>query len=481
MTHKLAALLLLATSSFLLAAEPGHELVLSGLSIIDVETGEISERQTVIIREGIIRSIEPDKARSLAYPSQAVTHDLSGRFAIPGLWDMHVHLRGGPELAADNRLWLRQYLGFGITTIRDAGGDIPDDVLSWRDAIAAQELIGPRILSSLRKVDGTPSFRQGSVEIASRDEIPDAISRLKAAGADFIKVTDGRFPDAIFLEILRQADEAGFQTAAHIPLAVSVDDLAEAGLGSIEHAYFLTKFASADEQQLVVRFEKKPPGNDPFANYFGMYGVFARRIDEEKAEQAFRMMGKSGIAITPTLYLLKRWFMVDESTSAQDDPGYFETPASILETHDAPGWIQFMNARSPEQEAADTRMVAEARRLVGMAAEQDVTILAGSDTGTTNTFMYPGDSLHHELVELESAGLSPLQALRAASIDAAKWFDLDDKSGSIDTGKWADIVILEENPLEDIRNTRTIEAVIHSGKFYDREALERLKKLPKKN
>jgi len=461
-----------------IAVEPRPELVLSGLSIIDVETGDVAARQTIIIRDGVIQSIEPDDAISATQYPDAVVHDFSDRFAIPGLWDMHVHLRGGPELAADNGLWLRQYLGYGVTTVKDAGGDLPNEVLSWRKAIADQVLTGPRILTSLRKVDGKPSFRRGSVEIASREDIPDAIHDLKSEGADFIKVNDGNFPDSMFLEILRHSRDLGLQTAAHIPLAVSIDQLANAGLGSIEHAYSLTRFACAEEEELVDRFTGESPGDDPFAYYFGMYSAFAVNIDDEKAVQTFQHMQQSGIAVTPTIYLLRRWFMVDDSTSAEDDFGYFETPESILLTHDAPGWIQYMNRRPPERRAADVHMVVEAQRLVGLAAEQGVTILAGSDTGTTNTFMYPGDSLHHELVELVRAGLSPLQALRTASINAAEWFGLGDEAGSIEPGKRADIVILDENPLVDIRNSRTIFAVIQFGRLKDREALERLRALP---
>lgn len=474
---RFTALVLLLVKAIAFAAEPGPELILTGLSVIDVETGEVSAPQSLHIRDGMIQSFGPDEAVSAACHPDAVVHDLGGRFAVPGLWDMHVHLRGGPELAADNRRWMRQYLGFGVTAIRDAGGDIPDVVLSWKESIAKHVISGPRIFSSLRKVDGTPTQRRGSVELASPTDIPGAINNLRVAGADFVKVNDGRFPGSTFLAVLRQARELDLPTAGHVPVDVFVEELSTAGLGSIEHAYHLTKFASAEEMQLIDRFTNQAPGDDPFAQYFGMYSSFAASMDEEKAKQALQLMRRSGIAITPTLYLLRRWFMVDESTSAEDDSGFFETPESILLTHGAPGWIEYQNQRSPERRSADARMVSETQRLVGLAAQEGVVILAGSDTGTTNTFMYPGDSLHNELAELVEAGLSPLQALRAATINAATWFALDDEAGSIETGKWADIVVLDENPLIDIHNSRSIFAVVQFGRLYDRQALEQLRTL----
>lgn len=477
MKHKLLLLLVLTASPAVAADEPA-DLVVSGLSIVDVETGQIREGQTLLIRDGVIRSIGSDERMASAAGAGVTHRDFEGRFAIPGLWDMHVHLRGGPEMAEDNRLWMRQYVGYGVTSIRDAGGDIPSDVLSWKAAIASRSEPWPRIFTALRKVDGRPALRQGSVEIASQINIPGALESLKASGADFIKVNDGVFPDSIYLGVVSYANQLGLKSAGHVPVGVSVGELAKAGLGSVEHAYFLTKFASAEEERLKQKFSAQSPGSDPFADYFGMFNEFAATVDDDKAIRAFRSMAEAGIAITPTIYLTKRWFSITADTLPEDDAGYFDTPASILRTHDTAGWIAYMNARPPGRRAADLRMISEAQRLVGLAARHGVTILAGTDTGTTNTFMYPGDSLHHEMVELVQAGLTPREALAAATVNAASWFGLDEMAGSIATGKWADIVILDDNPLADIGNTRSVNAVIRAGILHDRESLEQLRQLP---
>ena len=458
------------------APEARPDLILSGLSIINVETGEVAPRQTIIISNGIIQAVKPDDEGDWNDEPDVTRRDFADRFAIPGLWDMHVHIRGGPETIDDNRLWLRQYLGFGVTAVRDAGGDIPENVLAWKHAAANLSLDAPRIFTSLRKVDGSPVFRLGSVEVKNVENARDAILSLRAEGADFIKVNDGQFSDATFLEIVRQADELGFQSSAHIPIGVSVDDLADAGLDSIEHDFYLLRFASADEDRLVEKFLTEDPGDDFFRHFFGMFADFAKTIDDDKAAGNFRVLAENGIAVTPTLYVGKRWHSVDESNALENEAQYFETPASIRESHQ--GMIEYMNERSPEQAAADLNMIAESQRMVGLAAKLGVMILAGSDTGRGNTFMYPGDSLHHELAALVAAGLSPRDALKAATINAAEWLGVGHEAGAIEAGKWADIVILDENPLTDIANTRTTRAVVRGGAFYDQESLEALKKLP---
>jgi imidazolonepropionase-like amidohydrolase len=121
--------------------------------------------------------------------------------------------------------------------------------------------------------------------------------------------------------------------------------------------------------------------------------------------------------------------------------------------------------------------VAHAARFLRVAAEEGVTILAGSDTGTGNAWLYPGDSLHRELDQLVAYGLSPLQALRGATIDAAQWLGVSQSFGTIEAAKAADLVILRDNPLEDIANTRSIEAVVQQGVYFDAKRLEQLRTL----
>ena len=159
------------------------------VTVIDVRTGEVRPDETIVVRHGVIESVGPAAAADL--PSGTLVVEERGRYAIPGLWDMHVHMRGGPALEAANERWLRQYLGFGVTAVRDAGGDSPDAVLRWKRAVARGQIYGPRIFTSLRKIDGPEGAWAGSIPVASSSDVPRALDELTAAGADFIKVYDG--------------------------------------------------------------------------------------------------------------------------------------------------------------------------------------------------------------------------------------------------------------------------------------------------
>ena len=156
-----------------------------------------------------------------------------------------------------------------------------------------------------------------------------------------------------------------------------------------------------------------------------------------------------------------------------DSPRRDETPSLILDTHDP----EFWDALSDELLPIQRKIVQQARRLLKIAADDGVTILAGSDTGTNNSFLYPGDSLHAELEAMADIGMSPRQALQSATTNPARWMGLDKMFGSVSPGSTADLVILESNPLDDISSTRSIVGVVQQGVYFDRAKLEELRKL----
>ncbi|HEU4620206.1 MAG TPA: amidohydrolase family protein [Gammaproteobacteria bacterium] len=471
----------------------------TGVTIVDVETGELRSDETIVVRHGVIEAVGP--AESATLPAGTLVVDEHGRYAIPGLWDMHVHIRGGPALEAANERWLRQYLAFGVTSVRDAAGDLSDAVLRWKAAIARGEIYGPRIFTALRKIDGPDGVWLGSIPVSSREEAAKALDALRSEGADFVKVYDGSIAPDVYIDVLEEAERRGLRTAAHVPLSVPFVDAIEAGLDSVEHAFHLVKAANPSDRAASRAFARDGIPED-FEPFFVAVSALGEAADERTARKVFREMAQRGTALTPTLYIRRAWNRLGEdglgedglgedglgedsfvdgglgedarggngrrglSSLAEDNPRLEAVPPEIRKTY-GPALDIFL-ARTDEERASDLRLEKISLRLTRLAAEEGVTILAGTDTGADNPLAYPGDSLHRELETLVDAGLTPLQALRAATLEPARWFGKADELGTIAKGKLADFVILEANPLEDISRTRSIAAVVQQGVFFDR-------------
>ena len=462
-------------------------LAVTHVAVVDVVSGAILLDRTVLIDGAAIRSFAPAADAEAAIGADTKVVDGRGRYAIPGLWDMHVHFRTGPEsdvprdvLVEENRALLPQYVGFGVTGVRDCGGDMPDEVLSWRREIAAGTLIGPRIFTSLRKIDGPPPAdvdaevsTQGSIAVASPDEATAAVESLAAAGADFIKLNDYWIDDASYFAALAAAAARGLPTAGHVPYQIPLEDVIAAGIGSIEHDDHLLKAAFPDDRAFSAELARAIAAGqvEPF---YDMLARLAAGADFAHARTVLREMAKGGVALTPTALIVQIVSVVDPAEHEHDER-LAQVPPAIRASFAQR--IDDASFRSPEQIASHVHAAAVARDLVGIAAEEGVTILAGTDTGAGNSFMYPGFTLHAELKELVGAGLSPLRALQAATIRAAEWVRAADRFGTIAEGKAADLVLLERNPIEDIASTREIAGVVLNGVYLDSAALERLRTL----
>jgi imidazolonepropionase-like amidohydrolase len=448
----------------------GRTWALTGVRVIDVATGAVQRDQAIVVHGGVIESVGPTATADLAQAAPVI--DEHGRYAMPGLWDMHVHLRGGPALEAANERWLSQYLAFGITTVRDAGGDLPDAVLRWKRAITRGDLEGPRIFTSLRKIDGPQGAWAGSIPVTSAVDVRTALDRLEAAGADFIKVYDGSISPAMYLETLAEAERRGLRTAAHVPLSVPFEDAIDAGLDSVEHAFHLVKAANPNDRSASKRFARTGVPED-FEPFFVAVSELGEAADETHARRVFRKMAARGTALTPTIYIRRAWNRIGRNSSRQDTARRFAVPPKIRATYAA--GIDILAHRTTGERAHDLELERASIRLTRLAADEGVMILAGSDTGASNPRVYPGDSLHQELATLVDAGLTPLRALQAATINPARWFGKTDEFGAIAEGEAADLLILDASPLEDIENTRSIVAIVQQGVYFDRDEVEKLK------
>ncbi|MDT0643805.1 hypothetical protein RM553_13270 [Zunongwangia sp. F363] len=169
--------------------EPGYDLLISNVNIVEVKSGELKENQLILVNGGSISHID-DAANLEEYRAKEIL-DAEGKFVMPGLWDMHVHFRGGDSLVEENKNLLPLFLAYGITTVRDAGGDITPSVLKWRKAIAENKIAGPTIFTSGPKLDGRNPAWPGSIPVTNQEEIKAALDSLQELGVDYVKMYDG--------------------------------------------------------------------------------------------------------------------------------------------------------------------------------------------------------------------------------------------------------------------------------------------------
>lgn len=449
-------------------AQPA-DLAIVGVNLLDVETGEIRPDRVILVEDGRIKAIQQREAGTTPEAKRRVEHE--GAFALPGLWDMHVHFRGGEALREENEAFLDRYLGYGITGVRDAGGDLADAVARWRSEIATGGRRGPVIFTPLLKLDGKGGRWPGSIAVESPRDIAMALEGLEAGGADYIKIYDSTIDPGLYLETLRRAEARDLLTSAHLPFSVPFAEAIDAGLDSIEHALYLHKAASPRDQEISMQIRQARESGDRS----GLGNPFERLMDTEDLEHArtvISQMAEAGMALTPTLYIDRLLRFLDEDPHTQD-PELAHIPQAIRETYR--GRIESAAARTAEQIASDHERVARTMALAELAHDAGVRILAGSDAGAYNSYVYPGDSLHRELALLVKAGLTPLEALQAATINGAAFLGVDDEYGTLSVGKAADILILKADPTADIANTRAVAGLVRAGRYLSGTRLEALK------
>jgi imidazolonepropionase-like amidohydrolase len=452
-----AAAALILTSCAVSSRTAPADLVIRNVTVVDVEHGTLLRERTVVIREGVITGVL--EAGDVAPPAARVI-DGAGRFLIPGLWDMHVHFRGGEELADANRALLPLYIANGVTTVRDAGGDLTDHVLRWRAQVEAGSLIGPRILTSGPKLDGPTGGWPGSIRLDSPAQVPAALDSLQRIGADYVKIYDGTISRDVFLAIIDEAERRGMIATGHMPYSVRFAEAVERGLDATEHLYYAFKGTAANEDS-VTRAVIAREGTAQPLGFWGALSLLQPRHDPMLAGAVYRSMAQYGTAVVPTLHIGRVLAWVDETDHAADTELRYIDPA-IEATY--AGRVQ-----SARRASADARR--ERRELqqlfTGMVPRMHaagVTVLAGSDAGASNSYVYPGFSLHAELAELVQAGLTPADALRSATLHAAAFMGRAGEYGQVRTGRRADLVLLERDPLADITATRDIAYVILGGR-----------------
>ncbi|AMY07977.1 ankyrin repeat protein [Luteitalea pratensis] len=464
MKSRLLALSALLALALLPGVQDHADVLIRHVTVVDVEHGLPIADQAVATSGSRIVATGGDATVASAWRATQ-TIDASGQYLIPGLWDMHMHFGGGADLIEENKALLPLYVAHGITTVRDASGDLPQQVLAWRREIADGTLFGPTLLSSGPKIEGIAPVWKGTLETGSEADIDKAMITLRGLDVDFVKITDSTLKPELFPYAVRKARAAGLKASGHIPMALTVREAVDAGISSIEHLDYAFKAGVKDEAAIAADFAAGRIDRAE-AN---------RRLDagfdRATAMKAYRYLAEKTVSVSPTLNGSRIIAFLDQDSHQRD--AYL--------AYIGPGLRKTYEGRVQRAAQADEAAIAQRHAHYGRVAavlpllqQAGVTILAGTDAGFLNSFNYPGAGLHDELALYVQNGLTPAQALSSATRSGPAWFGRLDTYGAISVGRAADMVLLDRNPLDDITATRTIRAVMLRGTVHDRAALDRM-------
>jgi len=467
---------------------PGHTaLAITHVTVIDVTGGPSRPGMTVLTSDDRITAIGPTD--SLVTPPGATVVDGTGKYVIPGLWDMHVHATMDRY---ERTIVFPLDIAYGITGVRDMAGDcfgpcadtdtiydpqhLPTAEMEhrWQHAIAAGTLLGPRIVAGSDMLDGPHPVWPGALAIHDTAEARAAVRQAKTRGAAFIKVYSGLSPDE-YMAIADEAKRAGIPFAGHVPNAVSLADAADAGQASMEHLIKMPEVCStraADIARLGERNAAHPPASpaEYAAQIRAKVALVNASFNVNACAPLLARFVRDHTWQVPTLTVLR-------GTYCSLDYGCMHDPRREFMARADTAWWQasareLKSAISGNDKALAKVYFQNEMRIVGAMHQAGVGLLAGTDV--SNPWVYWGSSLHDELAMFVDAGLTPLAALQAATIEPARFLHATDTLGTVAPGKVADLVILDGDPTTDIRNTQRISAIVVHGRLVDAAARDRL-------
>lgn len=446
-------------------AAPAADLAIKNVAVIDAANGT-REARTVLVRDGRIEAVQ-----GADLPVRAASSvDGTGQYLIPGLWDFHVHLTYDARFT---EAMPGLFLHHGITSIRDTGGPL-ELVTPVVQALRADGALAPRVFFSGPLMDGRDVVYDGvnlpllglgnpDVETARAN-----MALLAEAGVDFVKIYEMVSPE-VFEVLVEEARVRGLPIDGHVPLAMRARDVGPR-VQSLEHLRNLEMDCTADpvalvsERRRVLENPEGIPGGALRSRLHGMHRIpSVNAYDEAQCREVMASM--MGTIQVPTLRLnalsLRPPFTRSDWSQVME-----KVPSEVAADWTAPAGGP-LGGRSTDTTYPDWSLF-----LVGLMHEAGVPIGAGTDTPIG--FAVPGYSLHSELEMLVQAGLSPLEALRSATLRPAEFFGLQGEMGTIEAGRVADLVLLSGNPLEDITLTRSVQAVVTKGRLLDRNELDAL-------
>lgn len=439
------------------------DLLLRNVTVVDVARGRTVRGRDVLVKGDRIVDVVRTGRASVSGSARVI--DGRGAFVIPGLWDMHAHL----FMQLDPlRQQLPLFTAFGVTGIRVMNTPMLTGALArYREIegqIARGELVGPRILAvgswvvngAAGVTDAMPAYYKARTEVEGRQ----LANHLKTLGYDFIKIYGG-IPREGYLGLTDEARRLGIPFAGHEPAAMSAIEISNAGQRSVEHSriFLLNCWPGADSMRLRLHT----------ANATVLRQRMVDEYSPRTCGEVFRTFATNGTYITPTHVTRKM------DAFADDDAYRADARLRYIPMRQQMGWYTDANGMvasdpSPAGRKSFMDFYRKGLELTSAAYRAGVPVMLGTDAG--DSFVIPGASVHDELGELVKGGLSPAEALRAATLSGATFLGRTAEFGGVQAGRVADLVLLDANPLADIGNTRRIRTVIRGGRVFERAALD---------
>ncbi len=446
-------------------------IAITHVTVIDPGSSAVLSDYTVMVKQARIASVGPWSSTQIPKDVQVI--DGTGKFLLPGLADMHVHLLGAAEPTGSREFIFPLLVANGITTVRDMGGDVKM-LKQLRQEIASGKRLGPQIFFTGPYLDGDPPSFQPSIAIHNEEEAASAVKLLKSEGVDFIKVQSRLQPQAYFA-IARATRENGMQFVGHVPDSISAEAASDAGQASIEHLTGVLLSCSTREEELRARQFAAPPSNNTAQLSVDRMRQWQQDLldsySPQKSAQLFRKFVVNHTAQIPTLPLLIHLAYLTPESDLANDPRLKYVPVQLWKGWEVGRQAALANQREPDF-VLRKRLAERSLSIVKEMHDAGVVIMAGTDSTAPNVF--PGFGLHEDLFYMVQAGLTPMEALRTATSAPAEFLGRSGGQGAIAPGQRADLLLLDANPLEDIRNTSKIRAVILNGKYLNRSALDEL-------
>ena len=437
------------------------------VTIINPTSIHPEEDMTVVIKGNCISLI--GKIDKISIPKDVQVIDAGGKYLIPGLWDFHIHsMQLGWPVQGDN--WFKEnvelnkeiffplLIANGITGIRDMGGNW--EVLKrWQDEIEEGRIIGPRMVSSGEMLI-SPNHPYGfnsfiNILVNNEDDARQAVINLKNKGADFIKIIS--LPsEEVFLSVANEAKEQGMSVVGHADY-ISAIVASDSGYKSMEHLGGILNACT----NIKFEYDKNYYDNKQLLDNYS----------EQKASVLFKHLLKNDTWICTTLVIYDLLFYNFYEIDTVDVRLNF-IPTYWGKNIWLPYLREMLRDKTEKDKSRDKRTFERHIEVVNKLHDAGVKLLAGTDTASP--FNIPGFSLHKELIFLTHAGLTPIEALRTATLNPAIFLGIQDSIGTIEEGKIADIVLLDANPLEDISNTQKINSVVVNGKLITRNDLDKM-------